>query len=67
MKLTRDNKKPWLVTETSSWWEDLLGFGYWKMYIDTKHPLWQKWFIEQIEKYKKYKIVNGQLVNTEKA
>jgi hypothetical protein len=47
--------KPWLKATTEG-----------RLYIDTSHPEWVKWFISEIERLSKYKIVNGNLVNSER-
>lgn len=41
-------RKPWIKSTPEG-----------MMYIDTKHPEWKKWFIEQIHKLSKFKIVKS--------
>ena len=40
------NKKPWIIVTNGG----TLG-------IDTSHPEWQKWFINEIKRLSKYKII----------
>lgn len=47
--------KPWLKATSEG-----------KLYVDTSHPEWKKWFIEQIKKYSKINIMQKQVNCLEK-
>lgn len=54
MKTAESSMKPWIKAT-----------GNGRLEVDESHPEWKRIFTAKIESLKKYKIIDGRLVNTE--